>query len=102
MHDAVDAGLGVVNIVLPMLDTPEWPVRRAAAEEVLERLTEAARRDGAIGEVTAGDIAMATIRFGRPLGIGIDRVAEPAIAHRQLEDYLSGLALGAERPRSRP
>jgi hypothetical protein len=50
MHDAVDAGLGVVNIVRPMLDTPAWPVRRAAAEEVLERLTEAARRDGASGK----------------------------------------------------
>jgi AcrR family transcriptional regulator len=98
MHDAVDTGLGVVNIVHPMLDTPDWPDRRAAAEEVLQRLTEAARRDGAIGErVAASDIAMATIRFCRPLGIGLDHEAERAIAHRQLEDYLDGLTVSAER-----
>lgn len=98
MHDAVDTGLGVVSIVHPLLDTPDWPDRRRAADEVLERLTEAARRDGAIGEgVAATDIAMATIRFCRPLGIGPDQAAEQAIAHRQLEDYLNGLAVGAER-----
>lgn len=101
MHDAVDIGLGVVNIVHSLLDTPNWPDRRAAAEEVLERLAEAAQRDGAIGEgVAASDIAMAAIRFGRPLGIGLDQEAERAIAHRQLEDYLDGLTVGAERPPS--
>lgn len=98
MHDAVDTGLGVVNIVHPMLEAPDWPDRRAAAEEVLDRLAEAARRDGAIGHgVAAADIAMATIRFCRPLGIGLDRGAERAIAHRQLDDYLDGLAVSAER-----
>lgn len=98
MHDAVDTGLGVVSIVHPMLDAPDWPDRRAAADEVLERLAEAAQRDGAIGEgVAARDIAMATIRFCRPLGVGLHRAAERAIAHRQLDDYLHGLAVGAER-----
>lgn len=100
MHDAVDTGLGVVNIVHPMLDTPDWPERRAAAEEVLGRLVDAARRDGAIGdEVRADDIAMATIRFCRPLGVGLDLEAERAIAHRQLDDYLRGLTI-AEQPRT--
>lgn len=103
MHDAVDAGLGVVNIVHPLLEAPDWPDRRAAAEEVLERLTEAARRDGAIVErIGAADIAMATIRFSRPLGIGLDPGAERAIAHLQLDDYLDGLTVGAERTRPRP
>ncbi len=101
MHDAVDAGLGVVNIVHPMLDMTDWPDRRAAAEEVLERLTQAARRDGAIGEwVGAGDIALAAIRFSRPLRIGLDQNAERAIAHRQLDHYLGGLATDAERLRT--
>lgn len=100
LHDAVDTGLGVVNIVHPMLDAPDWPDRRAAAEEVLERLAEAAQRDGALGEgVAAGDIAMATIRFCRPLGIGLDQETERAIAHRQLENFLDGLAVAAERSR---
>ena len=98
LHDAVDTGLGVVNIVHPMLDAPDWPDRREAADEVLQRLAEAAQRDGAVGEgVTSRDIAMAAIRFCRPLGIGLDPAAERAIAHRQLEDYLDGLAVGAER-----
>lgn len=102
MHDAIDAGLGVVNIVHPMIDAPDWPERRAAAGEVLQRLTEAARRDGAIGAaVTADDIAMATIRFCRPLGIGSDAAAERAIAHRQLDDHLQGLSAGAEGGLSR-
>lgn len=101
MHDAIDIGLGVVNIVHPMLEAPAWPERRAAAEEILERLAAVARRDGAIGDgVAASDIAMATIRFCRPLGIGIDQATERAIAHRQLEDYFHGLAIGAERSRS--
>lgn len=101
MHDAIDTGLGVVNIVHPMLEPPEWPERRTAAEEVLERLAAAARRDGAIEEgVVAGDIAMATIRFCRPLGIGIDQATERAVAHRQLDDYLHGLASAAERSNS--
>lgn len=101
MHDAIDTGLGAVNIVQPLLETPDWPERRTAAEEILERLVAVARRDGAIGEgVAAADIAMATIRFCRPLGIGLDRAIERAIAHRQLDDYLHGLAAGAERSRS--
>lgn len=98
MHDAIDSGLGVVNIIHPMLETPEWPDRRTAAQEILDRLVEAARRDGAIGQgVTARDVAMATIRFSRPLGIGLDPATERDIAHRQLEDYLTGLALSAQR-----
>ena len=96
MHDAVDTGLGVINIVHPMLDNPDWPDRHKAADELLQRLAEAAQRDGAIGQgVAARDIAMATIRFCRPLGIGLGQAAERAIAHRQLEDYLDGHAAGA-------
>lgn len=99
MHDAVDAGLGVVNVLHPLLDTPDWPDRRAAAQDVLDRLIDVARTDGAIGEeVTATDVALATIRFGRPLAIGIDLADERAIAHRQLDSYLDGLAATASRP----
>lgn len=98
LHDAIDTGLGVVNIVYPMRDTPDWPEQRAAAKDVLERLTEAAQSDGAIPEdVDVRDIAMAAIRFCRPLGIGLDQQAERTIAHRQLDSYLDGLALGTER-----
>ena len=92
LHASIDTGLGVVNIVHGLLDNSDWPDRRAAARDVLDRLIEAARRDGAIDhDVTPTDIALATIRFCRPLAIGLDPADERAIAHRQLSSYLDGL-----------
>jgi hypothetical protein len=59
LHDTIDIGLGVVNVIYPMLDDTDWPEQRAAAAEVIERLTEAARHDGAGGQgLTASDIAI--------------------------------------------
>jgi len=96
MHDAIDAGLGVVNVVHALLHTTDWPDQRAAAQDVLGRLVDAARIDGALdADVSAADIALATIRFCRPLAIGLDRVDERAIAHRQLDTYLDGLTTSA-------
>jgi AcrR family transcriptional regulator len=96
MHDAIDCGLGVVNVVHALLDTTEWPERRAAAQDVLGRLIDIARVDGAVGDdVSATTIALATIRFCRPLAIGLDPAEERVIAHRQLDSYLDGLAASA-------
>lgn len=92
LHAAIDAGLGVVNIVHPLLDDTDWPDRTVAARDVLDRLIGAARRDGTIGkDVVATDIAFAAIRFCRPLAIGLDPAGERAIAHRQADHYLDGL-----------
>jgi AcrR family transcriptional regulator len=92
MHAAIDTGLGVVNIVHALLDASDWPDRRAAAQDVLNRLIEYARRDRVIDDdVTPTDIVLATIRFCRPLAIGLDPEGERAIAHRQLNSYLDGL-----------
>ncbi len=96
MHDAIDAGLGVVNIVHPLLHTTDWPDQRAAAQDVLGRLIDVARIDDAIGaDVSPTDIALATIRFCRPLAIGLDAADERAIAHRQLDTHLDGLTTRA-------
>lgn len=98
LHDAIDIGLGAVNIVHALLDDTDWPDRRAAAQDVLDRLVDAARRDGVIdAAVTPTDIALATIRFCRPLTIGLDAAEERAIAHRQLATYLVGLTPGRSR-----
>ena len=95
-HDAIDAGLGAVHVVHPLLDDTDWPDRRARAEEVLERLVASARGDGAIGDdVTTGEVVLATIRFCRPLAIGLDPDDERAVAHRQLDCYLDGLLAGS-------
>lgn len=99
MHDAIDCGLGVVNVVYALLDTTDWPDRRAAAQRVLDRLVDVARVDGAIGaDVSATTIALATIRFCRPLAIGLDPADERLIAHQQLDSYLDGLATNASQP----
>lgn len=93
LHDAVDSGLGAVNVVHALLDDTDWADQRAAAQDAIARLTEFARRDGAIADdVTATDLALASIRFCRPLAIGLHPADERAIAHRQLDCYLDGLA----------
>lgn len=93
LHAAIDIGLGAVNIVHPLLDNVDWPDQQTAAQNVLDRLIDAAHRDRMIPTaITATDIAFATIRFCRPLAIGLDTAEERAIAHRQLDSYLDGLA----------
>ena len=93
LHAAIDAGLGAVNVVHPLLDDHDWPEQRDAARDVLDRLVAAAIDDGAADqEVTVTDIAFAAIRFCRPLAIGLTADEERAIAHQQLDCYLDGLA----------
>ena len=94
MHATIDTGLGVVNIIHPLLDTTNWPDQDAAARDMLDRLVNAARRDSAVdNSVTATEIAFAAIRFCRPLAIGLDSANERSIAHRQLDTYLDGLIM---------
>ncbi len=103
LHAAIDAGLGAVNIVYPLLDDHDWPEQRDAASGVLERLVAAAIDDGAAGEeVTATDIALAAIRFCRPLAIGLTADDERAIAHQQLDRYFDGLAAQRRQPDTQP
>lgn len=96
LHAAVDIGLGAVNIVYPLLDDTHWPDQRKAGRNLLDRLIDVARRDGAISDdLTATDVVFAAIRFCRPLAIGLDATAERAVAHRQLDSYLDGIAVTA-------
>jgi ABC-type glycerol-3-phosphate transport system substrate-binding protein len=65
-------------------------------EERLLPTASAAQRDGALNrDVTASEIAAASIRFCRPLALGPDLGDERAITHRQLDTYLDGLAANA-------
>jgi AcrR family transcriptional regulator len=100
LHAAIDGGLGVVNILYPLLDDHDWPEHHEAARSIIDRLIEAAVRDGAVGhEYTATDLALAAIRFCRPLALGLDPAAERAIAHEQLTRYLDGVACRAATSR---
>ena len=99
LHAAIDTGLGAINIVHPLLDDHDWPEQRDAARDVLDKLAVAAIDDGAAGqELTASDIALAAIRFCRPLAIGLTADHERAISHQQLDRYLDGLAAQRRQP----
>lgn len=93
MHAALDNGIGVVNIIHPLLEKPDWPELRARAAALLETLVARAVRDGKLlrGDVSERDIVFATIRFARPLAVGLPASEERAIAHRHLDHYIDGL-----------
>ncbi len=98
LHAAIDIGLGAVSIVHPLLDNVDWPEQRTAAQNLLERLVDAAQRDETLAsDITATEIAFATIRFCRPLAIGLDSAQERAISHRQLDIYINGLTQNQDR-----
>ena len=93
LHVAIDNGLGAVNIVHPLLDDHDWPDRRQAAEDLLGRLVTAAGQNREISTgVSPDEIALAAIRFCRPLAVGLDPARDRSIAHHQLDCYLDGLA----------
>lgn len=92
MHAAIDRGIGVVNMIHPLLDDTDWPDLQARAESLMAELVARGRRDPRLsGDITVGDIAFATIRFGRPLAIGLPAGEDRLIAHRQLDRYVDGL-----------
>ena len=93
MHAALDNGIGVVNIIHPLLEKRDWPDLRARAAALLEALVARAVGDGKLlrSDVSARDIVFATIRFSRPLSVGLPAGEERAIAHRHLDCYIDGL-----------
>lgn len=92
MHAAVDAGLGAVNIVHPLLEDPAWPELRSRAEDLLDLLVAGARADGLRDDATSTDIALAIIRACRPLGTGLAAEEDRAQAHRHVDLVADGLA----------
>lgn len=92
LHLAVDHGLGVLNIIVPLLDRADWPERRARAEALLQGIVDLARRDGQLrDDVTVADVGFAIIRACRPLGVGLPAEDERALAHRHIDLHLDGL-----------
>jgi AcrR family transcriptional regulator len=91
MHAAIDNGIGVVNLIHPLLKERRNDLR-GRAESLIRALIARGRRDGALRPDTApADVVFATIRFGRPLGVGLSGADEKALAHRHLDIYLEGL-----------
>lgn len=102
MHAALDHGIGVVNMLHPLLDDTDWPDLQARADALMTELVARSRRDRRLpDDLTVGDIVFATIRFGRPLAIGLPPADDRAIAHRQLDRYVDGLCADITSTRHR-
>ncbi len=101
MHLAIDHGVGVLNLIYPLLDHANWPEQRARAESLLHAIVDRAHREGLLGhDVTAKDIGFTIIRACRPLAVGLPPADERALAHRHVDICLDGLA--SEAPRRLP
>ena len=92
MHAALDNGIGVVNMIHPLLASHEWPDLQARAGALLKAIVACAIKDAKlVDDVSERDIVFAVIRFARPLAIGLQLSEERAIAHRHLDFYIDGL-----------
>lgn len=92
MHIALDNGLGVVNIIHPLLKNPDWPDLTKRAVAFMKLLVRRAAQDGVVlGGFSEGDVVFALIRFARPLAVGLPSNEERALAHRHLDVYVDGL-----------
>ncbi len=101
MHAAIDNGIGAVNIIHPLLEDTDWPDLQARAESLLSALIERNRQDHPLrADLSLADIVFATIRFGRPLAIGLPPADDRDIAHRQLDRYIDGLSTNPPSRRS--
>jgi AcrR family transcriptional regulator len=103
MHEAVDRGVGVLNLIRPLLDDPDWTAQRTRMTTLLEAILEQGKRDGRLRDQTrASDVVFAVIRFSRPVALGLPRPDERAIAHRHLDIYIAGLGCGDRTPHPLP
>lgn len=91
MHAAIDSGIGVVNLVYPLLDRPH-PDLRARADALITTMVQRGKRERRLPrDASPADIVFATIRFSRPLAVGLSGADERAIAHRHIDTYVDGL-----------
>ena len=92
MHAAVGLGVGVLNLIRPLLHDPDWSDERTRMTALLETILERGKNDGRLRhETKTPDIVFPVIRFSRPVAVGLSRADERAIAHRHLDIYIDGL-----------
>ncbi len=101
MHLAIDHGLGVLNLIHPLLDNADWPEQRARAGALLNTIVDNAHHAGLMRpDTTAKDVAFAIIRACRPLAVGLPPTEERALAHRHVDICLDGLSVRTPTPSS--
>lgn len=92
MHMALDHGIGVVNLIHPLLEKREWKDLSERAAMLLKTMVQRGVKDGQVrADLSERDVVFALIRFGRPLAVGLPKEQERAIAHRHLDFYIDGL-----------
>lgn len=93
MHAAFDQGVGVLNLIYPLLDDPDWSSRRRRITPLLKAIVKRGKEDGSVrGDLELADVVMPVIRFSRPLAMGLPPETERALARRHLDLYVDGLA----------
>lgn len=102
-HDAVGIGVGVLNLVRPLLHDADWATPRHRIDALLGAILDRGRRDGSVRpEARLADVVFAVIRFSRPLTLGLSHRDERVLAHRHLDIYLDGLGTGGADRRRLP
>lgn len=92
MHAAVRRGVGVLNLIRPLLGAPDWTEHRIRITRLVESMLEQGKADGHLRpETQPADVVFAIIRFSRPVVLGLSRADERAIARRHLDIYIDGL-----------
>jgi AcrR family transcriptional regulator len=92
MHAALESGVGVLNLLHPLLAGPDWSRQRDRMAPLLRAIVDRCKQQGSVrNDLCPEDIVIPIIRFSRPLGAGVPRVDERALARRHLDIYLSGL-----------
>ncbi|WP_144379469.1 TetR/AcrR family transcriptional regulator [Mesorhizobium amorphae] len=92
MHAALDNGIGVVNMIHPLLEKRDWPDLLSRGGALMIAIVKRALKDARLRkDLSEQDIVFAMIRFSRPLAIGLPPSEERAIAHRHLDFYIDGL-----------
>lgn len=93
LHEAVRSGVGVLNLIQPLIERPDWSTERSEVTGLLDSIIEKGRSDGSVRpDLELTDIVFAVIRFSRPVVVGLAHADERAIAHRHLDMYVDGLA----------
>jgi AcrR family transcriptional regulator len=101
MHAALQFRVSaVIPLVLEVLDLVDEEVgaAREAGAALVQRLVDAAHRDGSLAaDITFGDIGTILVRLSRPLPGPLPPEADTDLAHRHLDVFLAGIRAGAIR-----
>ena len=96
LHRALDLRIAAVMPVLteagPIGRDEEFQRARDDLGRLFESMVTTAQREGLLRpDVGVGDLGLMVIRLARPLPLPVDRAADDALAHRQLDVMLDGL-----------